>query len=95
MGKFKLIGLTFFKTIKHKQFNYTPRYYDKIKDEMQEKYGENWNKEYENSEEYRRQRISKGFRRAKTIEKEDKTSKTRLIILIIIMAIICYYLFLR
>lgn len=82
---------SFFKLPKHKEFNYSPLYYDERKEELEKK-----KKEASNISFSEKPITIKGFfkDRAKSNRKSAvNKSNIRLIILILIMFLVLYYIF--
>ncbi|BDD03117.1 hypothetical protein [Aureibacter tunicatorum] len=77
-----------FKTPKHSRFHFEPRYYDPIKEEIQER-TERIKREMKltSDEKYKAgQRISGSFSRIERNEKQSKTEKGRLMIILAVLA---------
>ncbi len=86
---------SFFKTPRHKQFNYEPLYYDERKEKLQERIKQ-IEQEYgvKKGEEYVRSLTKGSF--SHYYERKRKTQKystTRLIIIMIFLLFVAYYLF--
>jgi len=93
--KIKIMAITFFKTPKNKKFDYRPIYYDAKKEEMEKKYGKTGKKSGEEGyEDELRERMQARWRRSSET-RDSKSSNSRLILIIIGLAIAVYYLLLR
>ena len=87
---------SFFKINKHKQFNFTPRYYDPQKEDLEKRIKSIEQEMGVNEGEAYRPSIRKGqmtnyFRGKK--RKAQKQSNIRLIIILIVLFLISYFLF--
>ncbi len=85
----------FFRTYKNKQFTYTPLYYDRQKEEMEERV-KRIERELngENAGEYQPGIIKGSFRHLQSMRKNtNRVSSLRLIIIIMILLAIVFYIF--
>lgn len=91
-----MIFNNFFKTAKHKQFEYSPRYYDQQKEELEQRIkaikGEQ-NSEGEITK-YRLENFFQKRRSSSFAQKQKRQSNLRLVLIIIILGILVYF-FLR
>ena len=89
--------LSFFRTSKHKRFDYKPLYYDARKEKLQEilKSGES----SENQETFYRTKLNGAIRRTskkrRAINRADKISRSRLLFIILLLATATYYLVIK
>ncbi len=89
------MALTFFKTPKNRKYNYKPVYYNKEKEERENRYKSSLgNKSEDYNEEELRTRIQQRWKR-NTGVREKRSSNIRLIIIILALALIVYWLFFR
>lgn len=89
------MALTFFKTPKNRKYNYKPVYYNKEKEERENRHKSSLgNKSEDYNEEELRARIQQRWKR-NTGVREKRSSNIRLIIIILALALIVYWLFFR
>jgi len=86
----KKINSHFFKLPSFKQFRYEPRYYDPIKEELEQRYGTLEGKQAYN--------IAKEFRAIRTdsySSKQNRQSKVRLLIIMGVLFLIAWLLYVK
>ncbi|MBN1598608.1 MAG: hypothetical protein JW894_09965 [Bacteroidales bacterium] len=85
---------SFFRTYKNKQFNYIPIFYDKQKEELQERIRKiEKDMKVSTDNEYRPAIIKGSFRRERQRKvKESRSSIIRFVIILLILFVIVYYL---
>ena len=85
----------FFRTYKHKQFNYIPLYYNQQKEELEERVKNIENElKGKSSGEYKRGIVKGSFKHMRSMRKRtDRVSSVRLIIIVILLLALVYYLF--
>jgi hypothetical protein len=85
----------FFRTYQHKQFTYTPLYYNRQKEELEERIKRIENElQGETSKEYKPGIIKGSFKHLHSMRKRNNRASTlRLIIIVIILLTLVYYLF--
>lgn len=90
--------IRFIKVNQNKKFDYNPRYYDERKEKLQSMI-ESYNKSGDNlseDEEYRRKiktRMQNSFSIQDEYKNKSRASNIRLVIILGILVLICYYIF--
>jgi hypothetical protein len=85
----------FFRTYKHKQFTYIPRFYDQQKEELQERIKQIENEVHgKNETKYVRSTIKGSFRQTyHRRARESRNSLVRILVILVILLLIFYLLF--
>ncbi|MBA7536432.1 hypothetical protein ES705_28696 [subsurface metagenome] len=89
------MALNFFRTYKNKQFNYTPLYYSRQKEELEERIKRIESEEKGIKDENYTPGIIKGsFRHIRSLRaKSERGSAIRVIVIALILLVLVYYLF--
>lgn len=95
MQKSKIMLPKFFRTYKHKQFNYMPLYYNQQKEELEERIRRIESEiQGKPTGEYKPGIIKGSFKHLHSLRKKsDRFSSLRLILIVIILLALVYYLF--
>ncbi len=88
------MALTFFKTPKNKQFNYKPVYYDKAKEEREKRMKTAFEEKDKDYSEALRERMDMRWRR-NSLTRTRKNSNIRLLAVLVALASLFYFIFLR
>ena len=88
------MALTFFKTPKNKQFNYKPVYYDKAKEEREKRMKTAFEEKDKDYSEALRERMDMRWRR-NSLTRSRKNTNIRLLAVLMGLALLFYYIFMR
>jgi hypothetical protein len=94
MQKSKIMLPKFFRTYKHKQFNYMPLYYNQQKEELEERVRRIENElQGKPTGEYKPGIIKGSFKHLHSMRKKsNRVSSVRLIVIILVLIALVYYL---
>jgi hypothetical protein len=86
------MAITFFKTPRHKQFNYKPVFWDKAKEEREKRHSTAMDEKDKDYAQALRERMEIRWRRKAGV-KAKRNSNLRLVVIIMGLALLSYYLF--
>ncbi len=86
------MALTFFKTPRHKKFNYKPVYYDKKKEEREKRQKAALEEDHKNYEKALRDRLQMRWKRTAGA-RTRRASNQRLVVIFVVMFVLVYLIF--